>query len=628
MEGGDAVAQGAGPVGDLEGLAVVDVVGPHGDGCLAGGDHDAVGGDDEGSLVQALPQQVRGRPAVDGLVSQSHPGLRLRAEHERCAGVGALADQLGQVLVRGVLRAFPEGHVDRAPLVVDLAHRHEVPGRGLGPAVGALLAVDDRAHERELRLVHDPDERRELRSGRCLEAALHLRDQALHHLGGLDDVVVGRALDEDGGQAVEHAPVPDALEVCDPELHGAVQGQPQGQGSECCGLALVGQAGDEQVALVEAQGGCVAAQVLAPRCLAALVVGLAVGVGDQWGRADRLVQCATVRDPEPDRAGRLGDRDEHFVLMAGQVLSELAPPLLHLVRGDARRQSHVDFNAASGDPDRTQHARAGVAHVLDGVAQRSDPEVAQREDDDGRGDRLPFTGADVGGQGPLGCCLLVLADGPQSEQDAPRADGDQRSPGHCDDEDDPADQLDQRHGRGADVGPVLVRDGEHDAEEQETTRPDAEPGRDALGRVHGGGEQVHAAAVAFLAEALPALFPLGGGLHVPRGFRRAQETFVAGGGAALPGTAGHDPRPAEDVEAVAGGGAAGGLGGLVGGHRADAACGAHPQGHRRLFSGRSCYSSRVGRNRRHGGGGGLFEEWNDVLGHVDVSRQLPRQRGR
>lgn len=54
----------------------------------------------------------------------------------------------------------------------------------------------------------------------------------------------------------------------------------------------------------------------------------------------------------------------------------------------------------------------------------------------------------------------------------------------------------------------------------------------------------HAAAVACLAEALPALLPLGCHVIIPGGFRSAQHAFVAGCGAPVPGPAGHDPRPA------------------------------------------------------------------------------------
>src|SRR5206468_2076608 len=104
---------------------------------------------------------------------------------------------------------------------------------------------------------------------------------------------------------------------------------------------------------------------------------------------------------------------------------------------------------------------------------------------------------------------------------------------------------------------------------------DADP--DALGHVHGRVEQVHAAAVACVAEALQALLPLLGHLVIPGSFGGAQHALVAGTGAAVPGPAGHDPAPVERVEAVPGDRADGGLGGLVGGDRAHGAAGAHPQ---------------------------------------------------
>ncbi len=539
--------------------------------------------------------------------------------------MGALADQLGEVLVGGVLRSLVHEHVDHAALVVDLAHAHEVPGGGLGAAVGALLVVHGRAHERHLCFVDDADQRVEHHGRVGLtrgDAAVHLLDQALDHLGRLDHVLIGRTLDEHGGEPVEHGPVAGALEVGNAELHPPIQRRPQSQRPQRCGLALVGQAGDEQVPLIQAQRGCVAAQVLAPRGAALGVVGGDRLVGDQRGRADRLIERAGVGDPQPHRAGGLGDGDEHFVLVPGQVLGELAPLALHLVRGHPGREGDVDLYAASGDPDRTEHGSAGVAHLLDGVAQCRDAEVAQRLDHDGRRDGLALAVADVGGKRPRGCGLLLAADRPQREEGEERAQGDGRPPHHLNDGDQQVDELDHGRDRGDDVGDLLVRDGHDDAEGDQSADAHAGSHCNAFGGVEGRVEQVHAAAVAGVAEVLAPLLPLGCGFHVPRGFRRAHEPLVAGGGLAVPRPAGDDPRPAQHVQAVAGDGAAGRHRVLVRDRVLDGAAGPHPQ-----RDGRS--RGRVGHDGEHGrpGGSGVFVQVNNVLGHAEVS-SAPHGRGR
>jgi hypothetical protein len=97
----------------------------------------------------------------------------------------------------------------------------------------------------DLRLVDDADQRLELGALGGEQAPLHLLEDVLDHVGDVHDVVVGRALDQDGGEARNMAPVADALEVADTELDGRVECQPQGEGPQGCGLALVGQAGDQ-----------------------------------------------------------------------------------------------------------------------------------------------------------------------------------------------------------------------------------------------------------------------------------------------------------------------------------------------------------------------------------------------
>ncbi len=244
--GGDLGAAGLGPVGKRVGVGIVDEVRPDRQGRRARRERHAVPGDDEGAFIQALTQLVGSCAAVDGLVAERHLGLGFGAHDQGRADVGAFADQLGQVLIRGVLGALPEQGVDRAALVVQLAGGREVAGCGLGPAVGSLEVVDGGAHERHLRLVHDHDQRVERRTGAGgLVAPFHLGDGVFEYLGGLDDVGVGGALDQPGSDAVEHRPVAHTLEISDPELDGGVLGEPQRQGAQRGGLALVRQAGDQ-----------------------------------------------------------------------------------------------------------------------------------------------------------------------------------------------------------------------------------------------------------------------------------------------------------------------------------------------------------------------------------------------
>jgi hypothetical protein len=88
-------------------------------------------------LSSALAQLVRCGASLDGRFAERHLGLRLGAEDQGGPDVVAFAGPLGQVLVGGVLGAFPDGDVDGAALVVDALDGLEVPARGLGPAVGA-----------------------------------------------------------------------------------------------------------------------------------------------------------------------------------------------------------------------------------------------------------------------------------------------------------------------------------------------------------------------------------------------------------------------------------------------------------------------------------------------------------
>jgi hypothetical protein len=75
------------------------------------------------------------------------------------------------------------------------------------------------------------------------------------------------------------------------------------------------------------------------------------------------------------------------VLVPVEVLGELAPLRLDLVRGDAGRQRDVDLDAAACDGDRRQHGRAGVFHRQDGLLQLANPQVTERFHHNRRGDR-------------------------------------------------------------------------------------------------------------------------------------------------------------------------------------------------------------------------------------------------
>ncbi|MGC0427985.1 hypothetical protein RKD32_004340 [Streptomyces sp. SAI-195] len=494
----------------------------------------------------------------------------------------------------------------------------------MAAAVGPLVLAGalGGAHERYLCFVDQHDERREHRAGRRLETPVHLVHGALDHLGHLDDVLIRRPLDQGRGEAVEHVPVARALEVAHEELHGLVQGQPQGQGAQGHCLALVRQPGDEEVALVEGQCGGVAAQVLAPRGLALDVVGGHRVVGDQRRRPDRLVQRARVSHPQPHRAGGLGDGDEYLVFVPGQVLGELAPLGLHLVRGHPGGKRHVDLDTASGDGDRSEHRGAGVAHFLDGAGQGRDAEVAQGLDHDGRRDRLPLAVADVGGQGPGGGGVLLAADRPQGEQGEERADRQGRTPHHLHDADQQGDEVDRGRQRRDHVPDVAGADGHDDAEGDQDT--DAHPGADGdtLGGLDRGVQEVHAAVVAGGAEALQPLLPLFRRFEVPGGFGRADHPLVAGAGTAVPCTAGHDPPAVEGVEAVPGRRADRGPGRLVRDAGLDGAAGADPQRYR---AGRG----RVGDDREQGGGGvggrwvGGLVEVDDVSRHAGSAPDCP-----
>jgi hypothetical protein len=132
--------------------------------------------------------------------------------------------------------------------------------------------------------------------------------------------------------------------------------------------ALVGQAGEEDVPLEDADVHSVAAQVLSPRCGAGVVVGAHVLAEHERRDADGLVERAGVSDPRPDGARLRPDGDEHFVLVPVEVLGELAAPVLDLLRGHAGGQRDVDFDAAASELDPGEHGRADAAHVLDGLA--------------------------------------------------------------------------------------------------------------------------------------------------------------------------------------------------------------------------------------------------------------------
>src|SRR5690606_535138 len=152
---------------------------------------------------------------VDGGLAERHFGLGFGAQREGAADVVALAGPLGQVLVGGVLGAFPDGDVHGAALGVDFLDGLEVAAGGLAAAVGASVFALGAAPVGDLGLVDDEDDGPEpfvgvghlagdAVGGAGLfeegDALLHLVDAPLDHVGGLGDVLVGGALDEDLGE--------------------------------------------------------------------------------------------------------------------------------------------------------------------------------------------------------------------------------------------------------------------------------------------------------------------------------------------------------------------------------------------------------------------------------------------
>src|SRR5690606_20742801 len=249
------------------------------------------------------------------------------------------------------------------------------------------------------------------------------------------------------------------------------------------------------VPLENADADGVAAQVLPPGRGAGVVVGGGVLFEHERGGADGLVEGAGVGDPQADGAWGGRDGDEDFVFVSVEVLGELAPLVLDLLGGHAGRQVHVDFYAASGDADRPEERGADVAHGVDGLTQRGDSQVAEGDDDNGRGDG----GAQVAGLGwqrPLRGGVPLLADDPDGGEADPGGGEQERAPDDARNERGPTDQLDEGFDGGEDVPDVPGAPGEHAAGQQQDAGAADGPVGDGLGGVDHGLQQFQAPLVA------------------------------------------------------------------------------------------------------------------------------------